>query len=646
MIGLKQYSDRLPRSDEGGDGRQRAGWHYIGVRDLGHDRCMDIDGASDTTALLFLHGVGTGDPDDLWRSQLDLTLRRLGYPALDDSVVIAPKYAHALKGFDGKTTVPPITIPQPGREAARQNRRAFERRVGALEFRLGRHHRGNGTVGGQVVIDAALALPAFAQARNYVTNEQIRANVLRRILEALPESGRLVIVAHSLGSVIAADLLRRLPVGLQVTGLVTIGSPLASARFEVDKLRDALKEPPTNLSWWVNFWNRHDPVSASRGVSSVFPWLIDFRTDSLPSIHVHDAVQYLADDAVGTAVGYALFGSLSKEVERASTAIDVPLDVAERYAVVALRYASLIRMRLDGDVGDRYSGALRYVQATTIDNILRRNEQLRRPTPSAIARLAFDLADPDAPAPASPPASHIEKDDAVVLFTVLASENILRPFEITVPKDKQQSALGDLAAEMGVGSRFGVDVIEAAKRSREVLSGSKVAANLIKFGAIGVGAAALVAATGGLALAVAPGVVGAAVVTTALASFGPGGMIGGLITAGTLVSAGGGGIAFGLASPGASAETVETVVERQLAAVILRELQDLEQDPAVWHNLVEIESEVRREYERFDEFSDDNSAGMKELKRKLTAVERALAYMRDEGLEPDAVIDDDEDLSA
>ncbi|MCK2033488.1 alpha/beta hydrolase [Microbacterium sp. KSW4-4] len=609
---------------------------------------MDIDGASGPTetTLLFLHGVGTGDPGDLWRNQLDLTLRRLGYPTLDDSAVIAPKYAHALKGFDGKTTIPPVTITQPGREAARRNRREFERRVGALEFRLGRHHRGGGTLGGQVVIDTALALPAFVQARNYVSNEQIRANVLRRILEALPDRGRLVIVAHSLGSVIAADVLRRLPTALEVAGLVTIGSPLASARFEVDKLRDALKEPPTNLSWWVNFWNRHDPVSASRGVSSVFPWLIDFRIDSLPSIHVHDAVQYLADDAVGAAVGYALFGSQSKEVERAHTAVDIPLDVAERYAVVALRYASLIRNRLDGDVGDRYSGALRYVQATAIDNIMQRNEQTRRPTPSAVARLAFDLADPDAPTPASLPTSHIAKDDAVVLFTVLASENILRPFEITIPQDKQQSALRDLAAEMDLGSQFGADVFEAAKRSREVLSGSKVAANLIKWGAIGAGAAALVAATGGLALAVAPGVVGAAVVTTALASFGPGGMIGGLITAGTLVSAGGGGIAFGLASPGASAETVETVVARQLAAVILRELQGLEQDPAVWHNLVEIESEVRREYERLDEFSDDNAAGMRELKRKLAAAERALAYMRGRGLEPGALIDDEEDLSA
>lgn len=258
---------------------------------------MDIDGASEPkeTILLFLHGVGNGDPEDRWRKQLDSTLQRLGYPALSDAMVVVPKYAHALKGFDEKSTVPPVTIAQPGREVARINRREFERRIGALEFRLGRHQPGNGALGGQLVIDAAMALPAFVQARNYLSNDQIRAQVLRRVLGALPRAGRVVIVAHSLGSVIAADLLRRLPAELEVAGMVTIGSPLASARFEVDKLRDALKEPPTNLAWWVNFWNRLDPVSASRGVSSVFPWMIDFRVDSAPSTHVHDAVQYLDD---------------------------------------------------------------------------------------------------------------------------------------------------------------------------------------------------------------------------------------------------------------------------------------------------------------------------------------------------------------
>ena len=100
------------------------------------------------------------------------------------------------------------------------------------------------------------------------------------------------------------------------------------------------------------------------------------------------------------------------------------------------------------------------------------------------------------------------------------------------------------------------------------------------------------------------------------------------------LGAGSGGIAFGLASPGTSAETLESVVERQLAAVILRQLQHLEQDPRVWEMLTDIEVEVRREHERLDEFSDDSAPGLKELKRKIVAIERALNYMRANKLEP------------
>ena len=97
-------------------------------------------------------------------------------------------------------------------------------------------------------------------------------------------------------------------------------------------------------------------------------------------------------------------------------------------------------------------------------------------------------------------------------------------------------------------------------------------------------------ATGGLALAVGPGLAGAAVITSALANFGPGGMIGGLLTAGTLLTAGGSVIALGLASPGTTAETLEAVVTRQLAAAILRHRQDLERDPAAWRVLTETEN--------------------------------------------------------
>ncbi|WP_244275041.1 hypothetical protein [Rathayibacter oskolensis] len=419
--------------------------------------------------------------------------------------------------------------------------------------------------------------------------------------------------------------------------MVTIGSPLAHGRFDVDKLRENLKEPPANLAWWVNVWNAPDPVAAHRGVSSVFPWLIDFQiaTRNAPvDVRAHFAVEYLANDVVAAAVGFALFGSASKELIPVDRGVDIPLDGAELYALLALRYAHLARARLEGDVRDRFAGALRHVQAASVDAIGDRNVRENRPMPFALARLAFDLSDPRADVPEPGPSGYLEKEDAVALMTVLAAENVIRPFEITIPKEIWPAAMSDLTAEMGLKSTFGVDVFASAKEAQDALGGAR-GVNWIKWGALGVGAAAMIVATGGLALAAGGGLAGAAVITSALASFGPGGMIGGLLTAGALVTAGGGGIAFGLASPGTSAEALEGFVQGRLAAAILRRRQDLDPDPQVWRILAETEIEVRRQYERLDEFSDESAPALKELKRKIDTIDRALTYLSVNGFEPD-----------
>lgn len=593
---------------------------------------------SNEPILLFLHGVGTGDKDDNWRAALSETLVHLGYPELDPERVIAPKYAHALKDWDEKIPMPGPTSKPLSRELAKQNRRDFEHRMAAIEFRIGRHDGGTGLPGVDAAIGASVGMRPFEQARNYLKKPQIRAHVLDIVLGKLPQSGKLVIVAHSLGSVVAADLVPRLPLGLEVAALVTIGSPLANGSFDVDDLRKTLRDPPANLAWWVNFWNVRDLVAAHRGLSSVFPWMVDFRIDTkglFPKAHA--AVEYLRNQSVAEAVGFGLFGSKHKEIARVDKGPDIALDTAERLTLLALRYAYLIKSRLEGDLQDRYAGALRQVQAASVEAIRERNGRENRAVPHEIARLAFDFSDPSATVPEPFPSSHIGKEEAVLFLTTIVAENVIRPFEISIQKDKKQDkrqqAMSDLTAEMGLGSRFGADVFAAAELAHEALNRGP-GVNWVRWGALGGGAVALVVATGGLALAAGAGLAGAAAITSALAAFGPGGMIGGLLTAGSLIGAGGGGIAFGLASSGTTAETFEAVVSRQLAAVILRQRQDLEQDRAVWQSLVATEIEVRRQYERLDEFSDESALSLKELKRKTEALERALSYMTANGLEP------------
>jgi pimeloyl-ACP methyl ester carboxylesterase len=588
---------------------------------------------SDQPTLLFLHGVGAGDREDEWADVLNQSLTNAGYPQLDAVKVIAPKYPHALRGADDQEPLPKITIEPLRREAAARHRRAYERRTGALEALLGRHDRGVGWAGGDTLVEVVIGHQKFIQANNYVTNPHVRAQVLNRVLRHLPRSGRLLIVGHSLGSVIAADLIRRLPADVEVTGLVTLGSPLANSNFHVEKLRQALEGPPANLAWWVNFWNVADPVTTHRGVSSIFPWMIDHRVQSPLGLRVHDATTYLKNGLVATAIGFGLFGSRSKGLVEVERGVDIPLDYAETVGLLALRFAHLTKDGLSGDKQERYAAALRQVQAATFDLIRTRNARESRPLPRAVAELAVDLTDPASAAPEPRSLSSLSKTESVIPLISIATTNVIRPFEIDVPREQRRRAMEDLTLTMGVGRQMGADAFDAVSQARDAIKAGG-GPNWVKWATLGLGAAAVVAATGGLALLAAPGAIGAAAITSALAAFGPGGMIGGLLTAGTLVSAGGGSIAIGLASPVTTAATVEAVVTTQLAAAILRKSQGLEQDPTTWNSLVETAIEVRREHARLEPFSDESAPALKQLKHKLDSIDRALNYLHRHGLAP------------
>lgn len=586
---------------------------------------------SEQPYLLFLHGVGTGDPEDGWRATLDQALREVGYPGLDGVTVIAPKYPDALRPGSDKHPLPGLTVREPSGEHAKRNRRDFDRRESAIEALLNKHDRGADLPLADVVPDAALRIRGFEQAANYLKDAQVRANVLTRVLGALPGSGRLVIVGHSLGSVVAADVLRRLPTGIEVVGMVTIGSPLPRSTFHVDGLGDTLRQPPTNLAWWVSFWNPFDPVTTHKGLSSAFPWMTDYRVNTAFSPRVHDATTYLRDARVATAVGYALHGSRSQELAGVDSGLDVSPDAAETLMLLALRYAYLVETKLKSPQKERYATARREVQGVTGERLVARRKDAGGPLPSAVAALAVELTDPDSEVPEPGRVGNLSKEDAVLPLISVMTANVIYPFEIDVDAAVRAEALEDLTIEAGLGRQYARDLVAAGEAARKALLGS---ANWIKWAAIGVGATAIVVATGGLALAAAPGVAGAAAVTSALAAFGPGGMIGGLLTAGVLVGAGGGGLAFGLASPTTTAEAVEAVVTSQLTAAILRKEQGLDQDPNTWINLADTGKELRREQAHLEVISDPSSPSLKEVERKLRTIDRALTYLDSVGLGP------------
>lgn len=309
------------------------------------------------------------------------------------------------------------------------------------------------------------------------------------------------------------------------------------------------------------------------------------------------------------------------------------LDEPEKVALLALRYAHLTADELEGERQERYRLALRTVQAATFDQFRRRSEATARPLRRAISELDVDLSDPESVPPLPELPGDLAISDAVVPLCVIAMGNVLRPFEIDVDKDERRRAMERLALAMGLGTKLGEKVFEAVDEARRVLRGPT---NWVKWTALGLGTAAVIVATGGLALAAAPGAAGAAAITSALAAFGPGGMIGGLMTAGTLVGAGGGGVAFGLAAAGTTAEAAEAMVAAQLTTAILRGKLRLDQDPQTWHDLVDAERQVTREIARLRPVSDQSAPTLKELDRKLDAINRALDHMRKCGFEPES----------
>lgn len=72
-------------------------------------------------------------------------------------------------------------------------------------------------------------VPAYdlTQVRRYVRDEPLRGAILRHLLDQ-DFGDEIVLIGHSLGSVIAIDLLDHLPEHVHVRRFLTIGSPAAA----------------------------------------------------------------------------------------------------------------------------------------------------------------------------------------------------------------------------------------------------------------------------------------------------------------------------------------------------------------------------------------------------------------------------------
>jgi hypothetical protein len=145
---------------------------------------------------------------------------------------------------------------------------------------------------------------ADADGRNL--DERIRA----RIHEAV--AGRpAVVLAHSLGSVVALESLHEPGHTTPVPLLVTVGSPLAMRTVVWPHVRPRPPRTPDRVARWLNFWDRDDVIAARPRLEEVFDANaagVRPRTRRVDSdgLWTHTATKYLEQPAVAGPVAEAL----------------------------------------------------------------------------------------------------------------------------------------------------------------------------------------------------------------------------------------------------------------------------------------------------------------------------------------------------
>lgn len=128
----------------------------------------------------------------------------------------------------------------------------------------------------------------------YLANPQFIHDVHQRILLGIPSQQPCIVVAHSLGSVIAYNLLCKMDAGSNIQCFITLGSPLAF-RVIQQRLDMPIHLPESLHGRWYNFYSHDDFLTAFPLQKPPFdfdPPIIN-QEISTSALHPHQIMSYL-----------------------------------------------------------------------------------------------------------------------------------------------------------------------------------------------------------------------------------------------------------------------------------------------------------------------------------------------------------------
>ena len=152
-----------------------------------------------------------------------------------------------------------------------------------------------------------LLIGDLKQVRRYFTDDTLRADIRRAVALSLAHDTR-VVVAHSLGSVVAYEVLCAAP-ELAVRSFVTLGSPLGLPNLVFDRLQP---EPrpcgaeirgywPESVGTWTNIADAGDVVAAVEDLRPLFGAAMH-QIRVYNGSHAHDMRPYLTETMTGAAI--------------------------------------------------------------------------------------------------------------------------------------------------------------------------------------------------------------------------------------------------------------------------------------------------------------------------------------------------------
>ncbi|MCK2236602.1 MULTISPECIES: hypothetical protein [unclassified Crossiella] len=144
------------------------------------------------------------------------------------------------------------------------------------------------------------------QVTQYFTDERIRTAVRARVAGLIGADTR-VVIAHSLGTVVAYEALHQL--GRPLPLLITLGSPLGLRTVIYERLRPQPARVPPGLARWVNILDPDDLIAARPDLDRLFPGAADVVEPHVlvdNGAEPHAAGAYLRQAETGRPVGQVL----------------------------------------------------------------------------------------------------------------------------------------------------------------------------------------------------------------------------------------------------------------------------------------------------------------------------------------------------